>query len=315
MTRLLPFVALTSLMLTGTALAVPNVVASTKPVHSLVAAVMAGVGEPGLIVKGSASPHTYSLRPSDAAALENADIVFWTGHGMELFLADALETLSTKAETVELADAEGITLLPVREGGAFEHHSHGDEHAEEGHEHGEHDHAHEEGEGDMHFWLDPENAKLMVIDIAKVLSAADPDNAAKYNANAETEIAALGALETEINASLIEVKDKPFIVFHDAYQYFEKRFGLDVAGSITVSPEVMPGAARVDQLRTKVQELGATCVFAEPNFEPTIVKTIIEGTNAKAGVLDPEGSALTEGPDLYANLLRGLATGLVDCLG
>lgn len=315
MTRLLPFVALTSLMLTGTALAVPNVVASTKPVHSLVAAVMAGVGEPGLIVKGSASPHTYSLRPSDAAALENADIVFWTGHGMELFLADALETLSTKAETVELADAEGITLLPVREGGAFEHHSHGDEHAEEGHEHGEHDHAHEEGEGDMHFWLDPENAKLMVTDIAKVLSAADPDNAAKYNSNAETEIATLGALETEINASLIGVKDKPFIVFHDAYQYFEKRFGLDVAGSITVSPEVMPGAARVDQLRTKVQELGATCVFAEPNFEPTIVKTIIEGTNAKAGVLDPEGSALTEGPDLYANLLRGLATGLVDCLG
>ncbi|MDV3251774.1 zinc ABC transporter substrate-binding protein [Devosia sp. BK] len=315
MTRLLPFVALTSLMLTGTALAVPNVVASTKPVHSLVAAVMAGVGEPGLIVKGSASPHTYSLRPSDAAALENADIVFWTGHGMELFLADALETLSTKAETVELADAEGITLLPVREGGAFEHHSHGDEHAEEGHEHEEHDHVHEEGEGDMHFWLDPENAKLMVTDIAKVLSAADPDNAAKYNANAETEVAALGALETEINASLIGVKDKPFIVFHDAYQYFEKRFGLDVAGSITVSPEVMPGAARVDQLRTKVSELGATCVFAEPNFEPTIVKTIIEGTNAKAGVLDPEGSALTEGPDLYANLLRGLATGLVDCLG
>lgn len=315
MTRLLPFVALTSLMLTGTAFAVPNVVASTKPVHSLVAAVMAGVGEPGLIVKGSASPHTYSLRPSDAAALENADIVFWTGHGMELFLADALDTLSTKAETVELADAEGITLLPVREGGAFEHHSHGDEHAEEGHEHEEHGHAHEEGEGDMHFWLDPENAKLMVTDIAKVLSAADPDNAAKYNANAETEIAALGALETEINASLIGVKDKPFIVFHDAYQYFEKRFGLDVAGSITVSPEVMPGAARVDQLRTKVKELGATCVFAEPNFEPTIVKTIIEGTNAKAGVLDPEGSALTEGPDLYANLLRALATGLVDCLG
>ncbi len=315
MTRLLPFVALTSLMLTGTAFAVPNVVASTKPVHSLVAAVMAGVGEPGLIVKGSASPHTYSLRPSDAAALENADIVFWTGHGMELFLADALDTLSTKAETVELADADGITLLPVREGGAFEHHSHGDEHAEEGHEHEEHDHAHEEGEGDMHFWLDPENAKLMVTDIAKVLSAADPDNAAKYNANAETEIAALGALEAEIKASLVGVKDKPFIVFHDAYQYFEKRFGLDVAGSITVSPEVMPGAARVDQLRTKVQELGATCVFAEPNFEPTIVKTIIEGTNAKAGVLDPEGSALTEGPDLYANLLRGLASGLVDCLG
>lgn len=315
MNRLIPYAMLASLMLTGTALAVPNVVASTKPVHSLVSAVMAGVGEPGLIVKGAASAHTYSLRPSDAAALENADVVFWTGHGMELFLADALKILSTKAQTVELAESEGIELLPMREGGAFEPHSHGgEEHDHEGHDH-DHDHEHEHGEGDMHFWLDPENAKLMVTEIARVLSAADPDNAAAYKANAETEIAALGTLETEISATLAGVKDKPFIVFHDAYQYFEKRFGLDVAGTITVSPETMPGAARVDELRTKVGELGATCVFAEPNFEPAIVRTVVEGTSAKAGVLDPEGSALAEGPGLYGDLLRGLAAGLVDCLG
>lgn len=313
MVRLIPFAALASLMLTGTALAAPNVVASTKPVHALVSAVMAGVGEPGLIVKGAASPHTYSLRPSDAAALENADVVFWTGHGMELFLADALETLSTKAQTVELSESEGIELLPMREGGTFEPHSHGDEdHGHEEHDH-DHDHAHEEG--DMHFWLDPENAKLMVAEIARVLSATDPDNATAYQANATSEIAALGALETEIAATLAGVKDKPFIVFHDAYQYFEKRFGLDVAGTITVSPETMPGAARVDELRTKVKELGATCVFAEPNFEPAIVRTVVEGTEAKAGVLDPEGSALPEGPGLYADLLRGIAAGLVDCLG
>lgn len=312
MVRLIPFATLASLILTGTALAAPNVVASTKPVHALVSAVMAGVGEPGLIVKGAASPHTYSLRPSDAAALENADVVFWTGHGMELFLADALETLSTKAQTVELSESEGIELLPMREGGTFEPHSHGDEdHGHEEHDH-DHDHAHEEG--DMHFWLDPENAKLMVAEIARVLSATDPDNASAYQANATSEIAALGALETEIAASLAGVKDKPFIVFHDAYQYFEKRFGLDVAGTITVSPETMPGAARVDELRTKVKELGATCVFAEPNFEPAIVRTVVEGTEAKAGVLDPEGSALPEGPGLYADLLRGIAAGLVDCL-
>ena len=313
MVRLIPFATLASLMLTGTALAAPNVVASTKPVHALVSAVMAGVGEPGLIVKGAASPHTYSLRPSDAAALENADVVFWTGHGMELFLADALETLSTKAQTVELSESEGIELLPMREGGTFEPHSHGDEdHGHEEHDH-DHDHAHEEG--DMHFWLDPENAKLMVAEIARVLSATDPDNATAYQANATSEIAALGALETEIAATLAGVKDRPFIVFHDAYQYFEKRFGLDVAGTITVSPETMPGAARVDELRTKVKELGATCVFAEPNFEPAIVRTVVEGTEAKAGVLDPEGSALPEGPGLYADLLRGIAAGLVDCLG
>ncbi len=310
MNRLIPYAALASLMLTGTALAAPAVVASTKPIHSLVAAVMAGVGEPGLIVKGSASPHTYSLRPSDASALENADIVFWTGHGMELFLADALDTLSTKAEVVELSKAPGIELLPMREGGAFEPHSHGGE----DHDH-DHDHAHEEGEGDMHFWLDPENAKLMVTDIAEVLSAADPENAATYKANAATEIASLGALETEIAATLVGVKDKPFIVFHDAYQYFEQRFGLDIEGTITVSPDAMPGAARVDELRTKVSTLGASCVFAEPNFEPAIVRTVVEGTDAKTGVLDPEGSALAEGPGLYGDLLRGIAKGLVDCLG
>lgn len=313
MNRLLPIAALASLALTGTALAAPSVVASTKPVHSLVSAVMAGVGEPALIVKGAASPHTYSLRPSDAAALENADIVFWTGHGLELFLGDALETLSTKAQTVELAESEGIELLPMREGGAFEAHSHGDE--DHGHDEAAHDHDHAHEEGDMHFWLDPENAKLMVAEIARVLSAADPENAAAYGANAETEIAALGALETEIAATLAGVRETPFVVFHDAYQYFENRFGLEVAGTITVSPETMPGAARIDQLRSKVSELGATCVFAEPNFEPTIVRTIVEGTEAKAGVLDPEGSALTEGPGLYGDLLRGIAAGLVDCLG
>ncbi len=313
MNRLLPIAALASLFLTGTALAAPNVVASTKPVHSLVSAVMAGVGEPGLIVKGAASPHTYSLRPSDAASLENADIVYWTGHGLELFLGDALETLSTKAQTVELADSQGIELLPMREGGAFEAHSHGDE--DHGHDAGDHDHDHAHEEGDMHFWLDPENAKLMVAEIARVLSAADPDNAAAYGANAETEIAALGALETEIAATLAPVRETPFVVFHDAYQYFERRFDLDVAGTITVSPETMPGAARIDQLRSKVSELGATCVFAEPNFEPTIVRTIVEGTEAKAGVLDPEGSTLTEGPALYGDLLRSIAAGLVDCLG
>jgi len=311
MNRLIPIATFASLLLTGTAMAAPIVVASTKPVHSLVSAVMAGVGEPTLIVKGAASPHTYSLRPSDASALENADIVFWTGHGMELFLADALETLSTKAQTVELAESEGIELLPMREGGAFEPHSHGGE--DHGHE--EHDHAHEHEEGDMHFWLDPENAKLMVANIAQVLSKADPENEATYQANAEVEIEALGALENEISQTLDGVKDKPFIVFHDAYQYFENRFGLEVAGTITVSPEAMPGAARVNELRTKVGELGATCVFAEPNFEPAIVSTIVEGTEAKAGVLDPEGSALTEGPGLYGDLLRSIAAGLVDCLG
>ena len=334
--KLLSLALLSSLMLGSTAIAAPNVVASIKPVHSLVAAVMEGVGEPTLIVRGSASPHTYALRPSDAGALENADLVFWTGHGMELFLADALVTLAERATVVELAEAPGITLLPVREGGTFEAHAH----EEEGHEHhaGEaehdneaehahepehdedaeeaHDHAHDEhGEGDMHFWLDPQNAILMVDAIAAALTEADPANTAAYAANAEREKTALSALQAELTATLAPVAGKPFLVFHDAYQYFENRFGLEVAGSVTVSPEAIPGAQRIETLRTRVTELGATCVFAEPNFEPAIISAITEGSTAKSGVLDPEGGALTEGPNLYPELLRGLAASLVDCLG
>ncbi|QYO77508.1 zinc ABC transporter substrate-binding protein [Devosia salina] len=309
----LTLAALATMLLTGTAWAAPAVVASTKPIHSLVAAVMGDLGSPTLLVKGANSPHTYSLRPSDAAALESADIVFWTGHGMELFLADALDTLSTDAQVVELAESPGITLLPVREGGAFEAHMHeGEDHD---HEEADRDHDHEHGEGDMHFWLDPQNARLMVTQIATVLAEADPENAATYNANAEAELVRLDELGEDLRQTLAPIADKPFIVFHDAYQYFEARFGLTVAGSITVSPEAMPGAARIDELRSKVKELGATCVFAEPNFEPAIVSTIIEGTEARAGTLDPEGAALTEGPNLYPELLRGLARGLVDCLG
>ncbi len=313
MKLLAPFTALAVTLVSTTAFAAPNVVASIKPVHSLVAAVMAGVGEPTLIVKGSASPHTYALRPSDAGALESADVVFWTGHGMELFLAEALETLAGDATVVELAEAPGITLLPVREGGAFEPHEDEGHEGETPEEHEEHAHD-EHGEGDMHFWLDPENAKLMVTHIATTLAEADPENATAYQANAEAELIKLDKLEAELAATLAPVADKPFIVFHDAYQYFEARFGLNLAGSVTVTPDVTPGAARIDELKAKVAELGATCVFAEPNFEPTIISTISEGTSAKAGVLDPEGGALAEGVDLYPELLRGLASSLVDCL-
>lgn len=312
---------LATAFLTTSAVAAPEVVASIKPVHSLVASVMEGAGEPTLIVRGAASPHTYALKPSDAGALEAADIVFWTGEGMELFLAEALETLATEAKVVALSDVPGLALLPLREGGAFESHSHEEHGHDHEHEHDhdhEHEHEHEDGhdhgEADMHFWLDPRNAALMVTHIAETLAAADPENAALYAGNAQAELDRLEQLEGELSAMLAPVSDRPFIVFHDAYQYFEARFGLDLAGSVTVTPDVMPGAARIDELRARIDELGAVCVFAEPNFEPAIIGSIIEGTEAKAGVLDPEGGALSEGPGLYAELLRGLGRGLVDCL-
>jgi zinc transport system substrate-binding protein len=277
-------------------------------VHSLVAAVMEGAGTPALLVQGAASPHTYSLKPSDARALGGADIVFWVGHGMEVFLEDSIATLAPKATIVPLAESPVLELLPVREGGTFEPHA---DDVEEGHDD---EHEHDHGEVDMHFWLDPENAIIMTGRIAAELVAADPANATLYQANADKLVAALGALEDEIAATLAPVQSKPFIVFHDAYQYFERRFGLTVAGSITVSPEVMPGAQRVGELHAKLQSLGPACIFAEPQFEPAVVATIAEGTGAKTGVLDPEGAGLTEGPGLYAELLRGLAASLRDCL-
>jgi zinc transport system substrate-binding protein len=315
MKLLAPLSLLATAFLSTTAIAAPSVVASIKPVHSLVSAVMAGVDEPTLIVKGSASPHTYALRPSDAGALEAADIVFWTGHGMELFLGDALDTLATGATVVELADAPGITLLPVREGGAFEAHAHDEAGHEDEHAHDADEHDHDEhGEGDMHFWLDPQNAKLMVTQIATTLAEADPENATAYQTNAEAELVRLDALEAELAAMLAPVADKPFIVFHDAYQYFEHGFDFPAAGSIALQDGVAPGAARVAAIRDRVRDAGVVCAFAEPEFEPALLATVVEGSDARTGVIDGLGAALPPGPELYPALLEGIVDGLEACL-
>ncbi|MEX4006065.1 zinc ABC transporter substrate-binding protein ZnuA [Neoaquamicrobium sediminum] len=315
----------------GPAWALDGVVASIKPVHSLVAAVMEGVGEPELLVKGAASPHAYALRPSEARALERAKVVFWVGEGMETFLAGPLETLGGNARVVELVKAHDLVELDFREGGPFEAHDHGDheghdhahdddddeadhdggdDHAHEGHGHEGHDH----GAIDMHLWLDPSNAKAFVHEIEEALSAADPDNAATYEANADALNEKLDALIAETDAALAPVRGRGFVVFHDAYQYFENRFDIQAAGSITVSPDAIPGAQRLTDIRAKVAELGATCIFAEPQFEPRLISVVAEGTQARTGVLDPLGADLEDGPELYFELIRNLTTSLTTCL-
>ncbi|EGP57083.1 ABC transporter, substrate binding protein (zinc) [Agrobacterium tumefaciens F2] len=323
---LIPLMASVAIAATASgATAAPNVVVSIKPVHSLVAAIMQGVGEPQLIVDGAASPHTYNLRPSNARTLEKADLVFWVGPGLEAFLQKPLEALASKATVVELEDAKGLEKLPFREGGPFEAHDHGEEghgehegHAEEagahdhGHDHGHDDHEH--GAYDTHLWLDPANAKAMAQEIETALITADAGNAAIYQANTKKLIDDIDALDTEIANTVKPVKDKPFIVFHDAYQYFEHRYGVKTAGSITVSPETLPGADRVSQMQEKVRQLGATCVFAEPQFEPKLISVITEGTAAKSATLDPEAATLEPGPDLYFKLMRAIAGSLKDCL-
>lgn len=313
------------------------VVASIKPIHSLVASVMAGVGTPDLLIRGGDSPHSYSLRPSDAAALERADVVFWVGEGMETFLGNAIDTISEDADSVELGEVDGLVLLEARTGSTWDDHDHAhddghdDEHDhahddahdhEEEHDHAhddDHDHddehAHDHGGLDVHPWLDPVNAQVMVAEIATALSAADPDHAETYRQNAAATEARLAALVEEIETIVAPVQNRPFIVFHDAYHAMENRFGLNGVGSITISPDIQPGAARLVEIRDKIAELGAVCVFTEPQFEPSLVETVVEGTAARTGVLDPLGADLVDGPDLYFELMLRNAHALSDCLG
>ncbi|MCC0012120.1 MAG: zinc ABC transporter substrate-binding protein [Rhodobiaceae bacterium] len=316
------------------AMAMDGVVASIKPVYSLVAAVMGDTGSPELIVEGAGSPHTYSLKPSQARMLENAKLVFWIGHDLEAFLEKPLETLSHDAQVVALSKAEGLKFLELREGGTFEGHDHGheghdqDEHAEHedhdahGEEHADHDHdhegeehAHHHGEEiDVHIWLDPRNAAAMVQAIADALAKADPGNAETYLSNADLLTVSLSRLEDEIGEALAPVHTRSFIVFHDAYQYFEQRFGLHVAGSVTVNPEVMPGAERIAEIHAKVSEVNSVCVFSEPQFEPKILAAITEGTSTHSGTLDPLGASLEDGPNLYFTLMRNMAAEIRGCL-
>jgi zinc transport system substrate-binding protein len=292
----------------------PKVVASFKPVHSLVASVMEGIGEPYLLVKGAASPHSYSMTPSDAATLQDAAAIFWIGHGLESFLDKPLQALAGTAKVVALEDLSNLTLHYARENGSFEQHAHEAEQSE-AEKSAEHEHGHAHGAFDPHIWLDPENAKAMAREIAKSLSGIDPANTATYEANSDRLVSELDALSRELETTLKPVKGKPFITFHDAFQYFEKRFEVEAAGSVTVNPDVAPGAERVAALQVKVKELGAICLFTEPNFDPKIMSVVTEGTTAKIATLDPEASSIPEGPGLYAQSLREISRDLAACLG
>ncbi len=282
----------------------PAVATSIAPLHALAAAVMKGVGEPTLIVKPGASPHTYSLKPSDAKALQQAKLVYWVGPGLEGFLAKPLKTLAGKATAVAVQELDSVRTLPARKGGIWDE-------DEDGHGHGHgHGHEHEDKRQalDSHLWLDPMNGKAIARRMATDLGQADPANAAAYQANAEALAARLDALDAELVKSLEPVKAKPFLVFHDGYQYFEARYGLTPAGSVAVDPDHAPGAKRVGDLRQRIKAKQVACVFREPQFSPKLVATLVEGTGARVGTLDPIG-----GSD-YEATLRGLAAGLTGCL-
>ena len=256
-------------------------VASIAPIHSLLSGVMEGVGEPGLLVRGSASPHAYALKPSDVKRLHRADLVFWAGPGLERFLIKPLSGLPARVRVVR--------LTPKAEAAR--------------------------GEGDPHRWLDPRNAAAMIEVMAGALIKADAANKARYEANAAKLRRDLVALERQIRADLRPVAVVPYLVFHDAYKYFEKRFDLASQGFVAIHADRPPGAGRILMLRRKILEGAIACVFTEPQFKPALIKTLIEDTEARTAVLDPLGSGLQPGPGLYGKLMRGMAKTLLGCLG
>jgi zinc transport system substrate-binding protein len=299
--------------LTASAGAETKVVVTIKPLHALVAQVMGDTGTPELLVQGTNSAHTYALKPSDAAKLNQADVLFRMSDIMEPFTAKLAKSLPKRVQIVTLQDSRALKLLKRRTGATFEDEHDHDDH---GHDHGDgHSHGHSHGAIDGHAWLDPANAKLMAARIAQVLGAKDAAQAKVYRANADALAAKLDALDAELKRDLAPVAGKPFVVFHDALQYFERRYGLKAVGSIAISPEVPPSAKRLSTLRKRVASLGAVCVFAEPQFDTRLADNVVEGTKARIGTVDPEGAKIEAGPDLYFALLRNLAKDLKACLG
>ncbi len=378
MSRNLLSFSITATLLGGTAMAdVPNVAVDIAPVHSLVARVMDGVGEPSLIVQPGASPHEYNLRPSEAAALQEADLVFWIGEDLTPWMENAVETLAGGAAVTTLLEADGTTLLDFREDALFEAHDHGDDedHDDHGHEvhgddhkdehahddhddhkdehahddhddhkdehghddhdhdkeddHAHDDHGHEEhadhddhddheghahGEHDPHAWLSPANASTWLNVIAAQLSAADPENAGKYFENAAAARAEMEALSAEIAETLAPVKGGSFIVFHDAYQYFENDFDIPASGAISIGDASDPSPARIAEIQARIRDEGIDCVLAEPQFNSGLIATVLEGTEANTGVIDPLSTELEPGAALYPQLLRNMANTLAECL-
>ena len=293
-----------------------KVVTSIKPIHSLASYLMDGIGKPELIVDGYASPHGFSMKPSHAKMLQNADLIFWVGEDLENFLEKPLKSIAKKAEKIELIEIKGLNVLKFRERNIFDEHDHDhDDHGkkEEHDDHNDHDehegHAH--GEFDPHIWLDTMNAKAMLNEMAEHLIENDPKNEAKYKSNLDKALKDIDKLTIEVMTELNNSVSS--IVFHDAYQYFEKRFNVNVLGAFTVNTDVMPGAEQLAEIREIIEHDKVACVFSEPQFNPDIINAVAKDMKIKTGVLDPLGATLDSGKDLYFKLIRNMSDSFKGC--
>lgn len=301
--------ALALLIAMATALCAPRpaaaevqVTASIPPLHSLVAQVMSGAGSPRLLIPGGTSPHGFALSPSQARMLAEAEIVFWVGGGLETGLAKPIATLAKNARVIALSRTPDLIRLPVRHLG------------DEDHDH-DHGHDHRAGADDPHYWLDPVNAKAMIAAIAEALAAADPARKDLYVRNASDARNGIDALTADFQARLAPLKDRPFVVFHDAYQYLERRFGLVAQGILAIDPDRPAGARHIADLRARMTRLNVVCLFMEPQFPSRLATALIEGTQARIGILDPLGSDFAPGPGLYGAMMTANLRAFEDCLG
>ena len=365
-------IGIAPIFLSFSAIAEIKVVTTIKPIHSLVSGVMDGVSNPTLIIEGSNNPHNFSLKPSHAKMLEEADIVFWIGEDLESFMEKPLSSLAKDAIKISFLDLPSIEKLKFREKNIFDDHDdhdghedeheghddhdhdghkeddhddHGhddhdghedeheghDDHDHDGHKEDDHDdhghddhdghedeheghddhHGHHHGEFDAHIWLDPSNAIEMVLEISHELSEIDPDNAAKYEQNADKMVASLKNLISEVDSTIS--KDASFVVFHDAYQYFENRFGVSSAGALTLNPDVLPGAKQIDAIQDLIQDDNIKCIFSEPQYNPKIIETLAADMNISTGVMDPLGAFIDQGSEMYNQLILNIANSLKDC--
>ena len=279
-----------------------KVIASIKPLHSLVSYVIDGVGTPGILVDGSSSPHTFQLKPSHATMLQEADIIFWIGEDLESFLETPLKSIAKNSRHITLMESDEIEMLKFREKNIFGDHDEHDDHDEHGHAHGEYD---------IHFWLDPEVAKTIVKIVTRELSEIDPANSSAYNSNSAKALKEIDQLINDVKSKIN--RDAKYVVFHDAYQYFEKRFGVEVIGALTVNPEVLPGAKQLAEIREVIEHENVNCLFSEPQFNPSIAETIARDTGVKAAIIDPLGAELDPGKDLYFDLIGDIASSFKSC--
>ena len=310
-----------------------KVVTSIKPIHSLASYLMDGIGKPELIVDGYASPHGFSMKPSHAKMLQNADLIFWVGEDLEGFLEKPLKSIAKKAEKIELIEIKGLNVLKFRERNIFDEHDDHDDHDDHGkkeddhddHDHDEHakkeehddhdDHdgheGHAHGEYDPHIWLDPMNAKVILNEMVEHLIENDPTNEAKYKSNLDKALKEIDKLTIEVMTDLNNSVSS--IVFHDAYQYFEKRFNVNILGAFTVNTDVMPGAEQLAEIREIIEHDKVACVFSEPQFNPDIINAVAKDMKIKTGVLDPLGATLDSGKDLYFKLIRNMSASFKGC--